>query len=160
MSDRIAIVNRGRIEQLDCATEIYHAPATPFAAEFVGEANLLRAEIFAGGDGATYARLAEGVHLRVRSDRLRAGTARVLLSVRPEKIYITRSRPSKENTFKGAIEAEIFRGAMDELTIRVAGGIALSAMAANESAHQQAWHQGDTVFCTIHADDVVIVEQG
>ena len=80
--------------------------------------------------------------------------------MRPEKIYITKTKPAKENAFKGVIEEEIFRGAMDELRIRVDRGIALMAMAANESSHERAWHKGDVVYCTIHADDIVVVEQG
>jgi len=49
MSDRIALINRGRIEQLGEVHEIYHRPATTFAAEFIGQANLLEAE-FVGRD--------------------------------------------------------------------------------------------------------------
>ena len=48
---------------------------------------------------------------------------------------------------------------MDELRRRVAGGLQLMAMVANESAHEHAWHKGDTVFCSIHTDDIVVVEQ-
>ena len=97
--------------------------------------------------------------MTVRSAALRPGSGRALVSVRPEKIYITRTKPAKDNTFKGVIEEEIFRGAMDELRIRVAGGLELMAVVANESAHEHAWHKGDTVYCAIHADDIVVVEQ-
>ncbi len=45
MSDRIAIINQGKIEQLGDATEIYHKPRTPFAADFIGQANLLAASV-------------------------------------------------------------------------------------------------------------------
>ena len=45
------------------------------------------------------------------------------------------------------------------LRIRVAHNLQLMAVVANESAHEHAWHKGDTVFCSIHTDDIVVVEQ-
>ena len=159
MSDRIAVIHRGRIDQLGTATEIYHAPASAFTADFIGEANLLDATVVSNNGVTARLRLGDGAEVNVRARALRPETTRALLSVRPEKIYITRTRPEKDNTFNGEIEEEIFRGAMDELRIRVAGGLRLMAMAANESAHEHAWHKGDTVFCTIHTDDIVVVEQ-
>ncbi len=159
MSDRIAVIHRGRIDQLGSATEIYHQPASAFTADFIGEANLLDAAILVNNGTTAQLRLADGADVTVRSAALRPGSGRALVSVRPEKIYITRTKPAKDNTFKGVIEEEIFRGAMDELRIRVAGGLELMAVVANESAHEHAWHKGDTVYCAIHADDIVVVEQ-
>ncbi|HLP01158.1 MAG TPA: ABC transporter ATP-binding protein [Opitutaceae bacterium] len=159
MSDRIAVIHRGRIDQLGTATEIYHAPASAFTADFIGEANLLDAAVVANNGVTAQLQLGEGAEVSVRASAVRPGATRALVSVRPEKIYITRTKPAKENTFKGVIEEEIFRGAMDELRIRIAGGLQLMAMAANESAHEHAWHKGDTVFCAIHTDDIVVVEQ-
>jgi spermidine/putrescine transport system ATP-binding protein len=103
-------------------------------------------------------RLADGVEINVCASALRPESTQALLSVRPEKIYITKTKPMKENAFKGVIEEEVFRGAMDELRIRVAGKLELKAVVANESAHEHAWHKGDTVYCAVHADDVVVVE--
>ncbi len=159
MSDRIAVIHRGRIDQLGTATEIYHAPASAFTADFIGEANLLDAAIGASNGVTAQLELGEGAAVTVRASLLRPESKRALLSIRPEKIYITRTRPAKDNTFKGVIEEEIFRGAMDELRIRVAGGLELMAMVANESAHEHAWHKGDTVYCAIHTDDIVVVDQ-
>jgi spermidine/putrescine transport system ATP-binding protein len=159
MSDRIAVISRGRIDQLGTATEIYHSPASAFTADFIGEANLLDSAILSQNGVTAQVRMADGVDVTVRASTLRPGSTRALLSVRPEKIYITRTRPAKDNTFKAVIEEEVFRGAMDELRIRVAGKLELMAMVANESAHEHAWHKGDTVFCAIHTDDIVVVEQ-
>ncbi|MFT3829200.1 MAG: ABC transporter ATP-binding protein [Opitutaceae bacterium] len=159
MSDRIAVIHRGRIDQLGTATEIYHAPASAFTADFIGEANLLDSAVMANNGVTAQLQLGEGAEVSVRASAVQPGATRVLVSVRPEKIYITRTKPAKENTFKGVIEEEIFRGAMDELRIRIAGGLQLMAVVANESAHEHAWHKGDTVFCAIHTDDIVVVEQ-
>jgi spermidine/putrescine transport system ATP-binding protein len=159
MSDRIAVINRGRVDQLGDATDIYHSPASAFTADFIGEANLLPSEVVYKNGVSAQVRLADGVELNVRSSAINEGSKQALLSVRPEKIYITKNKPMKENAFKGVIEEEVFRGAMDELRIRVTDKLSLMAMVANESAHERAWHKGDAVFCAIHTDDVVVVEQ-
>ena len=168
MSDRIAVINKGRIEQLGDATQIYHAPATAFTADFIGEANLLKSQVVYRNGILARVRLTEGVELAVKKETLQDSTSQALLSVRPEKIYITKTKPAKENAFKGTIEEEVFRGAMDELRIRIGGtpaangshtGLSLMAMVPNESSHERSWHKGDTVYCTIHTDDIVVVEQ-
>ena len=159
MSDRIAVINHGKIDQLGEATDIYHTPASAFTANFIGEANLLSADIVKKNGSSAQVRLAEDVELTVRSSTIKENSTQALLSVRPEKIYITRNKPMKENAFKAVIEEEVFRGAMDELRLKVAGKLELMAMVANESAHERAWHKGDIVYCAIHTDDVVVVEQ-
>jgi spermidine/putrescine transport system ATP-binding protein len=168
MSDRIAVINKGRIEQLGDATQIYHSPATAFTADFIGEANLLQSQVVYRNGILARVRLTDGVELAVKKETLQDSTSQALLSVRPEKIYITKTKPAKENAFKGTIEEEVFRGAMDELRIRIGGtptsngtptGLSLMAMVPNESAHERSWHKGDTVYCTIHTDDIVVVEQ-
>ena len=119
----------------------------------------MKSEIVERNGAGTRVRLEGGIELAIRTAGLRPDATRALLSVRPEKIYITRGRPAKENAFRGVIEEEVFRGAMDELSIRVSGGPEFMAVVANESAHERAWHKGDAVFCAIHADDIVVVEQ-
>ena len=57
MSDRIAVFNKGRLEQLGTATEIYHQPRTAFVADFIGEANLLPAEFVARTDTTVRVRI-------------------------------------------------------------------------------------------------------
>jgi spermidine/putrescine transport system ATP-binding protein len=159
MSDRIAVIRDGRIDQLGSATEIYHAPASAFTADFIGEANLLDTTVLANNGVTARLRLDEGADVTIRAALLRPGATRTLLSVRPEKIFISLTRPAKENTFPAVIVDEIFRGAMDELRLRIPGGLQLMAMVANESAHEHAWHKGDTIYCAIHTDDIVVVEQ-
>ncbi len=160
MSDRIAIVNRGRIEQVGTAQEIYHRPATPFAAEFVGAANLLRARL-AG-------RTAEGVRVQVDGglELLLPAAAwpdeegEVLISIRPEKVQISRTPAAGPNCFAARIEEEIFKGATDHLRLATAAGTPLQALVANESALGDIFHVGEQVYCRLHADDVIILRAG
>ena len=157
MSDRIALVNGGRIEQLGEVHEIYHRPATAFAAEFIGQANLLAAEVLETSGGAVRIRLDGGLVLRLPAAAWPAGEARAIVSIRPEKIHVSKTPLEGENAFEATVHEEVFKGATDRLTIAAAIGTRLTAIAANESALRQPIHEGDRVWCALHADDIVVV---
>jgi spermidine/putrescine transport system ATP-binding protein len=159
MSDRIAIMNRGRIEQFGDAPTVYHRPATAFAADFIGQANLLEASLL-GREGPTVrVRLAGGLELVLPAAAWPEGTPKALLSVRPEKIHVSKQPVVAENVFEARVEEEIFKGALDHLVLITAGGARLNAVVANESALLEAIHEGDRVFCGLHADDLVVVRK-
>ena len=88
MSDRIAIMNSGRIEQVGRPAEIYENPASTFIARFLGEANLIPGTIESVDAGGAVLRTARGVALRARAEAgIRVGAAAHLF-VRPERIDI------------------------------------------------------------------------
>jgi len=158
MSDRIALMNRGKIEQLGDTFEIYHKPRTAFAADFIGQANLLSVEIVGRNGTTAQVRLADGLELTINSAELPAGARTVLVSIRPEKVFISKRKLNATNVFVARIEEEIFQGAMDQLLLVAENGTRLNALAANESAMQKAFHEGDRVYCGLHVDDIVIVQ--
>ncbi len=157
MSDRIAIVNRGRIEQLGDADEIYHRPATQFAADFVGQANLLEAELVATNGVGVKVRVSGGLELVLPNGTWPAGLARGLISIRPEKVHVSKAPVAAEISFEASVEDEVFKGATDHLLLATAAGTRLNAVVANESALLEAIHRGDRVYCGLHADDLVVV---
>jgi len=158
MSDRIAIINRGRIEQLGDASEIYHKPRTPFAADFIGQANLLSVTVVGRNGTTARVRLEDGLELTVTCADLPVGAGKALLSIRPEKIHISKQRVEAENVFAARIEEEIFQGPTDQLRLVTEHGTRLHALVANESAINEAFHEGDRVYCGLHLDDLVIVQ--
>ena len=94
MSDRIAIMNNGRIEQVGRPVEIYENPASIFIARFLGEANLVEGTIEAMLAGVATLRTAGGLRLRARIDSdVPAGT-RVHLFVRPERVTLASLPPA------------------------------------------------------------------
>ncbi|MDB5334207.1 MAG: sulfate transporter ATP-binding protein [Phycisphaerales bacterium] len=156
MSDRIAVVNKGKIEQIGGVEEIYHRPRTPFVADFIGQANILEARVLSCV-GAWAQVLCRGdVGLTVAGEIL-AAEGTTLLSIRPEKIRLSSRRPAGENVLEATVHEEIFRGATDQLLLQTAGGFELTAIVANQSAAEEAFHQGDRVFCQLHPDDVVVL---
>jgi spermidine/putrescine transport system ATP-binding protein len=160
MSDRIAVINKGRIEQLGTVHEIYHQPRTTFVANFIGEANILPATVVSRGDDKVHIQLDGKLDLVIRDANLSADADQLLVSIRPEKIHIEKQRPHGDfNVFEAEIAEEVFKGATDELTLRHTSGLELTACAANESAHEEDFRKGDKVFCSLHPNDVVVVQE-
>ncbi len=157
MSDRIAVVNKGRIEQLGESTEIYHAPQTTFVANFIGQANIIEASVVANEGHFTRLRLTSDVEVLVPSDSRLSGLTNLLVSIRPEKIHLQKTKPDCENVFEAEVAEELFKGAIDELSLRTAGGLELTAVVANESATQETFHKGEKVWCGLHPSDLVVV---
>ena len=88
MSDRIAILNRGRIDQVGPPGEVYERPANPFVGRFLGEANLIEGTIAPQFGDGTRLVLPSGHELRAPSGSC-SGGARGMLFIRPERIEIT-----------------------------------------------------------------------
>ncbi len=157
MSDRIAVFNQGRLEQLGTATEIYHNPRTAFVADFIGEANLLSAELVTCTATAARVRIEGGLELALTAAQWPAGLTRALISIRPEKVHVSKKPVVSENVFEARVVEELFQGALDRLVLEFAGGTRLTAVVANESALREPIHQGDRVWCALHTDDLVVM---
>ena len=160
MSDRVAVVNHGRIEQLGSATAIYHRPGSAFVADFLGQANLLKAAVTERDllGCVSIVRLAEGMELHLAAVGVPAAARQVLLSIRPEKVLVSKNRPDAENVFAAVVEEEVFQGATDYLVLAADGGLRLNVLLANESAITESIVRGDKVWFAFHADDLVVVE--
>ncbi len=147
MSDRIAVIHRGKVEQFGETSEIYHRPATAFVAAFLGQANVIQAAAM----GPRRVQLPDGTLLEVGVDV----TGKSTISIRPEKIGIAREAGS--NRFAAEVKEELFKGAFDQLLVRTPGGLELTVIVANAGAGCETFHAGDRVWCEIHADDVIFV---
>jgi spermidine/putrescine ABC transporter ATP-binding subunit len=116
LSDRIAVMHRGRIEQLGTPREIYERPATRFVAEFIGASSVLRGRATAA-DRVT---LTAGEAVRVLGVAgLRAGEA-VELAIRPERIRLAGGEG--ENVMDGRVTGVVYQGLQTELTVEIGGG--------------------------------------
>lgn len=126
MSDRVAVMHRGRIEQVGTPAELYEAPATRFVADFLGESNFVDGMIVgASADKRWLVRSAGGLEFRgVGAVPLQAGQP-VTAAVRPEKLVTVddaaaASDSGAVNTCKGTVEEAIYVG--DTTRYRVALG--------------------------------------
>jgi spermidine/putrescine transport system ATP-binding protein len=158
MSDRVAVINDGRVEQIGTVNEIYYKPATRFVASFIGETNIVEAQILASDSGMLRCRLKGDLELHVRQPEFRP-TGNVLLSLRQEKIRLHRSNPGGINSFPCRVSVEIFKGAVDELTLSVQGDLTLGTVIANDGQDGTDFREGDQVFASIQPEDIQIVAE-
>ena len=156
MSDRVAVLSAGRVEQIGTVNEIYYQPATRFVATFIGETNIVEATVLSRGNGLLRCRLEGGLELDVK-DSPQATPENVLLSLRPERLRLSRASFEGRNVFPGRIAVEIFKGAVDDLTVIVQGGLELGACLTNDGQQEFDFHEGEEVFCRIQPEDISIV---
>lgn len=163
MSDRIAVINQGRIEQLGSAADIYHAPHTRFVATFIGQANILQAAVAARSKGKSTLKIGHEISLTVDVPDIPATAQQVSVAIRPEKIHLrklTPNQPAEPGAFIARVTAEVFKGATAQLSLRTPGGQELTAVITNTTAARQRIARNDEVACSIHPDDVVVLNDG
>jgi ABC-type Fe3+/spermidine/putrescine transport system ATPase subunit len=121
MSDRIALLRRGELEQVASPREIYRRPATAYTAQFIGHTNLLRGQVRDG--------IATCHSLSWRTG-LRDGPG--LFSLRPESIRLASGAGGSANVrLRGRILRQAFQGATELLQVECAGGLMLSIRTAS-----------------------------
>ncbi|MGB9367298.1 MAG: ABC transporter ATP-binding protein [Xanthobacteraceae bacterium] len=130
ISDRVAVMRAGRIEQIAGPREIYERPVTPFVASFVGTTNLLNGVIRSrDGDAADIA--VAGIALRVAGVQGNVGD-NVVLSLRPEALRLLspgEAAPARCVTLAGALREVEYLGPVTRFTVTLADGAALQLMA-------------------------------
>mgnify|MGYP000858979474 CR=1 FL=1 len=131
MSDRIAIMNAGRIVQAGSPRDVYERPADRFAGRFLGEANLIPGAVtLAAGEGQSVLTLADGRTLRaVAMEALTAGAGATLF-IRPEQIELAATQNSADpdiNQLSGRIESLSFLGNTLRYMVRVADDLLVMA---------------------------------
>ncbi len=116
LSDRIAVMSRGRIEQLGAPREIYERPASRFVADFIGASTVLRGRAVAGDEVA----LCPGLTIKVTAGRaLRVGED-VELAIRPERVGLA-TGPG-EGATEARIDGLVYQGSMTEVSARLSDG--------------------------------------
>ncbi len=115
MSDAIAVMNKGRFEQVGTPQELYGNPATPFVAGFVGESNIWTGEVLESAGESLTVRTDEGFTFAARSHVPYAPGTRVDLFLRPEAMRIEPADTAGLNTFRATVKALLFDGANSRL---------------------------------------------
>jgi spermidine/putrescine transport system ATP-binding protein len=129
MSDRIAVMNEGRVAQCAPPEEVYERPSEEFVAGFIGISNLIAATAHNGG-----VKLANGTQLAVPLPEDVDAGDRVNLSVRPEKIAIDEEITDGMVTLDGTIENRVYLGVATQVTVALGDGGRVVAL-------EQAWHR-------------------
>lgn len=141
MSDRIAVMNKGKIEQIGKSREIYERPKTKFVAGFIGETNFIEGSCNADG----YFDVKNSpckIIVNVPSEFV--GKA-ALLSVRPEKIFVAKKLKNMDNIFDGTVEDCIYVGSFVNLRIRLDDDFELKAQVQVSESSLADFKVGDKV---------------
>lgn len=120
MSDRIAVMSKGKILQVGGPHDIYDRPADRFVADFIGETNFLNAEIQKISKGVAHVKLSSGGLLEASIPEGLKSTGKVTVVVRPEHAQLT--KPTKTSVLKGKLENVVYFGTDTHFHVRLSDG--------------------------------------
>jgi len=159
MSDRVAVMDRGVIEQVAAPDELYDSPATPFVAGFVGENNRLPGRVVERADGFAVVETALG-RMRGRAVGALEPGAAALLFVRPERLHLVgAAAEGDENRLPATIVERSFEGSFFQLAAR-AGDLPVAVQLPNAEGTPDLAAGATVTFGFGPADAVVLADRG
>ena len=165
MSDRIAVMDHGRIHQLGTPSEIYERPASRFVADFIGETNLLEVTGAGQSGGMPAVRMATGelVPLAETDNGTTAPDRRLVLAVRPQRVTVTAADQPPEPdqaAVAGQMAELLFLGDSTRATVMLADGSQIVALRYNEAGHHPfgQLRPGDAVTVGWSRDAACVIE--
>jgi spermidine/putrescine transport system ATP-binding protein len=148
MSDRLAVMRHGKIEQIGPPEAVYESPATEFVAGFLGASNMLDGEVKEANNGRTTIALTTGGAVTTRTDRVPPGISRVRVGVRPEKITIVPddgNAPADRNAVTGLLRMSTYIGVNYQYKVDGPGGNELTVYVQNLGGARSQPHPGERV---------------
>lgn len=151
MSDRIAVINHGKLMQLDTPREIYDRPANRFVADFLGESTFLPLE--ETGKSLSFA----GKPIKVRD--IPAGAGQPMMVMRPERVTVTSGKTARDmNTFKAKVKELVYQGDSALMYASLENGAEVAVRAGTrKGAAIENVSAGDPVTLGLHKDDTVVI---
>ena len=151
MSDRVVVMNQGRIEQIGTPQEIYEEPSNLYVARFVGEINILPARIMSVPGEGIYIADISGRRFTLRTSRPFVAGDRVNVLLRPEdiRVYAHDDERPEGPYLTGRIEETVYKGATVDISIALDSGETLSvAEFFNEDDAEISYNRGERVAVT------------
>jgi len=165
MSDRIAVMRAGRIEQLGAPEELYERPTTEFVAGFLGVSNLLDGEVTGRSGDRVEIRLADGMMVRAPASATN-GATKVRVGIRPEKLRVIphdsdeTPDPTETNVLDGTVLDASYIGVSTQYLVKTAEGHTLTVYAQNltTSGASQVLSQGQQVRLTWNPQHTFVID--
>ena len=148
MSDRIAVMSKGKILQVGSPRDIYDRPSERFVANFIGETNFLEGEVVAAGSGVAKVKLPQGVVLEAALPADHAPSGRAAIMVRPEHARLV---PAGAGVLGGVLENIVYFGTDTHYHVRLDGGAPFMVRQQNSQATPVNHAQGEKVGLEIAA---------
>lgn len=149
ISDRIAVMDKGRIVQLADPSTIYNHPSSAFTAEFIGQANILNAKIQSKDNNSVT--IDSPLGILIATDKPNFTGTDILVCWRPEDMLVFRE--GMENRIVGKVLRSIFMGNLTDVFVEVKGTVFRVQMAGLTS-----WKTGDDITLGLAADKVRMIE--
>jgi spermidine/putrescine transport system ATP-binding protein len=163
MSDRLVVMNAGRIEQLGSPREVYERPRTRFVAGFIGTSNLLRGMV-ARMDGRTAVleTSADESVIVPEADEVGAAAGQPLeLTVRPEKILLTTEAPAPGRcAIRGTVSEVVYLGTSTQYAVQTADGSELLVFLQNASDAEDIAERGEQVWLSWRPEHSLVLAPG
>ena len=161
MSDRVAVMDKGRLQQVGPPHDIYEAPATSFIADFIGESNLLAGTVEAGSNGVLRVRLERGRTIEVasRPDLQAHVGQRVRVMVRPERFVDLAGGGTSAalNRIDGVVAESAYIGVSDKLRISTPEGLEVLVRLPSGPSSRR-YGLGEAIAAGFHAADARLIE--
>jgi putative spermidine/putrescine transport system ATP-binding protein len=157
MSDRVAVMNRGQIEQVGTPAEIYERPATPFVATFVGRTNQIAATVESIGPGCS---MLVGPGVRIRAPKELTPGRTTTIMIRPHRMRLSRiGTPdcTSLNAVEATIQRVVFAGDLVYYSL-LAGDIAMNVESPTSSEGDVAFSAGEAVSVQWPVLDTLVFE--
>ena len=134
MSNRIAVFNDGKVQQLSSPDKLYEEPVNSFVAEFIGENNRLSGKVTDISKGKCKVKLDEGSEILANPIAVKSNGENTIVSLRPERALIN-TKEKMENNFKGKIEEVIYHGDHTRVRLNLLGNKDFILKVPNSSAN-------------------------
>ena len=137
LSDRIAVMNRGVVQQIGAPSEIYERPRNQFVADFIGESNLIPVTVRAVSPQGLALAFGDGLTCEAGGAGAPSGLAvglRLFLMVRPEQVGVETGDRGAGNRYPGKVESVSYHGSVVRFTVSLPGGVTVRADVANLGA--------------------------
>ncbi len=151
MSDRLAVMNSGRIVQLGTPADVYNEPADAYVADFLGVSNLMDAQVDPGPGRQGCCRLRVGEFLLEAEAGTLDATGLVKLAIRPERVHLHAYEDAGPNRVPAMVERVVFIGSTTHIHVRLPTGEALQALVRNDGSTLP-YSQGTAIMVALPAD--------
>ncbi|MBK8906817.1 MAG: ABC transporter ATP-binding protein [Rhodospirillales bacterium] len=152
MSDRVAVMHDGVIQQIDTPARVYEAPSNAFVAHFIGENNRLPGRVVSVEDGVCEVALDGGGTARALAVRIGGAGSATTLSVRPERVRLAEAAQSCRNCFPSRVCEAIYMGDHTRLRLAVCGRDDFVAKVPRSGDQPEA-AEGDEILVGFSVDD-------
>jgi len=145
MSDRIAVMSAGKIQQIGAPLDIYESPVNHFVADFIGDSNFIEGTINTINGDAAVVKTPDGIAIAARMNGPHKAGDRIAVALRPEKILLGAGK------LKGEVREAVYLGTSTSYVIALGRAVTLSVREANDLSGKARFAVGDTVKLDIPA---------